>query len=428
MDVGSTQAAEDGLRDFRSVYRAHYGFVWHALHRFGVAPAVVDDAVQDVFVVAYRRRASYRGPTPKPWLYGIARRVASNYRRSTRRRDQRDQALPRAMRPTPNDGTREAIEGLERYLAGLRSEDRELFVLSELEGMTGPELASVTGRNVQTIYTRVRKLKVELGQHVGGHVGGLERVRRERPQATARSWAVLLPVLQRSPPPGTATVATATGWGATGWGWVVGVVGAASLALVVGTRPSEGRSEVATEPAQARESTGARAHASAEPAVIPVPVVPSSFATEPAVVGEVSPPPVPAASPAAPAAPSDATRVAPTSSRPRSDATTEAPPDDGLGAETELLRRASTELAGGNASAALRTATEHARRFPRSALADVRTAVRIEALCGLGKAAQARGEAQVFLRAHPGSPVAERIERACTSPSYESADADKTGA
>lgn len=424
MVVVSTCAAEDGLRDFRAVYRAHYGFVWHALRRFGVAPAVVDDAVQDVFVVAYRRRDSYRGPSPKPWLYGIARRVASNHRRSTRRRDQRDQALPRAAQPVVNDGTREAIEGLERYLAGLRFEDRELFVLSELEGMTGPELASATGRNVQTIYTRVRKLKVELRQHVGG----LERVRRERPQASARSWALLLPAL-RSSSPATGIATAASGW-ATGWGWVVGAMGAASLALAVTTTPVPGRPELAAEQADARGSASARAHESAEPEV-PTAPPPSPVASKSLVV-EVSRTPEPssrtAASPVSTAALDAPSRVPPTSPRSRSDATTEAPTDEGLGVETELLRRASTELAAGNADAALRAAVEHGRRFPDSVLADLRTAVRIEALCELGKASQARGEARVFLRTHPGSPVAERVERACTSASYESTDPDKTGA
>src|SRR5687767_14923367 len=127
MEVTSTGATDDGLRDFRGVYLAHYGFVWHALHRFGTAPVALDDAVQDVFVVAYRRRADYRGPSPKLWLYGIARRVASNYRRAHRRRTQRDQALPLALRRPLHDGTHEAIETFERYLMGLRRADRELF-------------------------------------------------------------------------------------------------------------------------------------------------------------------------------------------------------------------------------------------------------------------------------------------------------------
>jgi RNA polymerase sigma factor (sigma-70 family) len=411
MEVVSTPAAGDGLRDFRAVYRAHYGFVWHALHRFGVPAGAVDDAAQDVFVVAYRRRESYRGPSPKPWLYGIARRVASNHRRSTRRRAQRDQALPRATRPAVTDGTREAIEGFERYLVGLPSADRELLVLSELEGMTGPELAAVTGRNVQTIYTRVRKLKVELGQVMGG----LDRVRRERPQATARGWALLVPVLRGSPSPASAVAtAAASGWGATGWGWVVGVVGAASLALVVTTTPRADRPAPGSDP---RATVDARAREPAPPAVSSGPS-PAADAPE-AAVREASPAPAPGPTlaPAEPTAPHAAARAPSTPPTARRDAADQAPAGDGLGVETTLLRRASTELAAGRADAALRTTAEHGRRFPGSALADLRTAVRIEALCEVGKAAQARGEAELFLREHPGSPVAERIERACRSPS-----------
>jgi RNA polymerase sigma-70 factor (ECF subfamily) len=413
MVVASTRPAEDGLRDFRAVYRAHYGFVWHALHRFGVTPAVVDDAVQDVFVVAYRRRDTYRGPSPKPWLYGIARRVASNYRRSLQRRTQRDQALPRATRPPAADGTREIIEGLERYLAGLRSEDRELFVLSEIEGMTGPELASATGRNVQTIYTRVRKLKVELGEHVGG----LERVRRERPQATARSWALLLPVLRDSSQ-AVGTAAAATGWGVTTWSWVVGAVGVASLAIVAAALPDRDRAQNGIATSETRASAGARAHASAEPGAPSLPL-PTQATLEPPIE-EAAPPPAP--SPTAATSPTttepsrDAARIT-SPARPADASTTEPPPSDGLGVETELLRRASTELSAGNASAALRTTIDHARRFPDSTLADLRTALRIEALCELGKTEQARGEAKLFLRERPGSPVAERIDKACTSAS-----------
>lgn len=430
MVVASTRSAEDGLRDFRAVYRAHYGFVWHALHRFGVAPAVVDDAVQDVFVVAYRRRDSYRGPTPKPWLYGIARRVASNYRRSLQRRAQRDQALPRATRPPAADGTREIIEGLERYLAGLRSEDRELFVLSEIEGMTGPELASATGRNVQTIYTRVRKLKVELGEHVGG----FERVRRERPQATARSWALLLPVLRESAQAAGATAAAAaTGWSVTTWSWAVGAVGVASLAIVAAALPDRDRAGSGAATDETHASAASPAHAPGERGASPGASVVTPGASvltpgtrthdEPAAAPPTSTSSVPRVVPAVPEpAPSQSPATLPTTTEPGHDdaartsssaPTTPAPPSDSLGVETELLRRASTELTAGNATAALRTTIEHARRFPESPLADLRTAVRIEALCALGKAEQARGEAELFLREHPGSPVAERIEDAC---------------
>jgi RNA polymerase sigma factor (sigma-70 family) len=414
MGVTSTALADaervDPLRDFRGVYRAHYGFVWHALHRFGTTPMLLDDAVQDVFVVAYRRRADYRGPSPKPWLYGIARRVASNYRRASRRRVQRDQALPRAARTDRADPAREAIETLDRFLAGLSPHDRELFVLAKLEGMTGRELAEATGRNMQTLYTRLRKLENELQ----GQLGELERVRRARPRATAQSWALLMPALQGGALPAASGVAAAA---ASGWGWVA-ALGVAALGLAI-VDPLHDDADPATPIAAStiQASEQPRSISAVEPATVTAPaadpIAPRAEAGAPASAASST------------AARDRAARERPRRSDP--DPSTDAPVPEGLAVETELLRRASTALQEGDAAAALRTSSEHARRFPGSALADLRSAVRIEALCDLGKTAQARGEAHVFLRANPGSPVAERIEHACTSPPKKLPDPDKTG-
>ena len=62
---------DDALRDFRAVYRAHYGLVWHALFRLGVPPDALEDAVQDVFVVAYRRRDDYAGTSTRRGCTGL---------------------------------------------------------------------------------------------------------------------------------------------------------------------------------------------------------------------------------------------------------------------------------------------------------------------------------------------------------------------
>jgi DNA-directed RNA polymerase specialized sigma24 family protein len=54
---------------------------------FGVAPEDTDDAVQDVFMTAVRRWKAYRPEHDlEGWLHGICRKVASNIRRTKRRR------------------------------------------------------------------------------------------------------------------------------------------------------------------------------------------------------------------------------------------------------------------------------------------------------------------------------------------------------
>ena len=57
---------------------------------------------------------------------------------------------------------------------------------------------------------------------------------------------------------------------------------------------------------------------------------------------------------------------------------------DGLAEEVALLSRAETELRAGRPAKALLVLAEHQRKFPRGALAEERTAARIQALCALG--------------------------------------------
>ena len=95
-DIGSraevspvTEQNVRGVDDvgFGALYDANIDALWRLLERLGVPSSVIDDAAQDVFVIAYRRRAEFRGDsTLRTWLTGIALRVAKDYRRSRSRR------------------------------------------------------------------------------------------------------------------------------------------------------------------------------------------------------------------------------------------------------------------------------------------------------------------------------------------------------
>lgn len=85
-----------------------------------------------------------------------------------------------------------------------------------------------------------------------------------------------------------------------------------------------------------------------------------------------------------------------------------------LAAERELVARAWRALALGETSTALDAAAEHARRFPAGLLAPERTAIDTIARCRRGDADGPR-RASAFHRAHPGSPLAERVDEACVA-------------
>ena len=71
---------------FEAVYIRHAGFVWRILRGMGVPDSLVEDAVQDVFLVVLRRLPGFDGRhSVKTWLYEIAYRVACEYRRKSKR-------------------------------------------------------------------------------------------------------------------------------------------------------------------------------------------------------------------------------------------------------------------------------------------------------------------------------------------------------
>jgi hypothetical protein len=89
---------------------------------------------------------------------------------------------------------------------------------------------------------------------------------------------------------------------------------------------------------------------------------------------------------------------------------------DGLTEEVALLSRAETELRAGRPAKALVALAEHQRKFPRGALAEERTAARIQALCALGRSDEANAQLRQLRHISPNSAHEERARQACRDP------------
>lgn len=88
---------------------------------------------------------------------------------------------------------------------------------------------------------------------------------------------------------------------------------------------------------------------------------------------------------------------------------------DTIAEEASLLRTAHSALATGDGTSVMRALDEHARRFPRGALAEERDAARVLALCAQGRAPEARASASAFVSSNPRSPFAAQVRRSCAS-------------
>ena len=155
---------------FAQVFDAHATFVWRVLRRLGVPDADADDAVQDVFLVVHNKLVAYeeRG-SMRAWLFTISRQVASHRRRSAARRDRTQAGLPEAELPeNPHDAAmrREAVALVHDFLAELDESQAMVFYLSDVEGMTAPEIADSLAVKLNTVYGRLRVARQRFEQFV----------------------------------------------------------------------------------------------------------------------------------------------------------------------------------------------------------------------------------------------------------------------
>jgi RNA polymerase sigma-70 factor, ECF subfamily len=160
-----------------ALFRAHAGFVASFLRRIGTASADVDDLVQEVFLIAHRKGGFVVGSGhPKSWLAAIAFRVASTSRRTQRRRrEDADTGIdgihsPHADAARVLEG-RAALQRVQQALDKLTLDDRAIFVLFELEGLSCEAIAAAFEIPVGTTYSRLHNVRKRF---IEAHAG-LER-------------------------------------------------------------------------------------------------------------------------------------------------------------------------------------------------------------------------------------------------------------
>jgi RNA polymerase sigma factor (sigma-70 family) len=136
----------DEERLFETHFRGYAGRV-HAFALRRADPEVAQDVTAETFLVAWRRRAEMP-PEPLPWLYGIARGVLANERRTSNRR--LSLAARLAAEPAAPDSGSDSDHEVLQALASLRESDREALLLSAWEGLSTKEARSNCGSKVPT--------------------------------------------------------------------------------------------------------------------------------------------------------------------------------------------------------------------------------------------------------------------------------------
>jgi len=167
----STRALDATKLDVAEVFAREADYVHTALRRLGVHPGDLEDAVHDVFIAVHRQREAFDpARSLRAWLYGFAVRVASNHRRTVKRRRESD---PPAVEPADERPSAETILDsndrrslLLRALDTLRHERRDILVLHDLDGISMPDIARSIGVPLNTAYSRLRLAREDIAAAV----------------------------------------------------------------------------------------------------------------------------------------------------------------------------------------------------------------------------------------------------------------------
>lgn len=154
--------------DFKTVYEQHFSFAWRSLRGLGVMESAIDDAAQDVFIVVHRKLDTVTEPEKiKSWIFSIVRRVASDHRRSLKRKGtavEFDDNTTATEVPTPHQNavSRQTLALVEQFMSKLDDERRAMFILYEIEQLSAAKIAEMLNVNMNTIYSRLKTIRNDL--------------------------------------------------------------------------------------------------------------------------------------------------------------------------------------------------------------------------------------------------------------------------
>lgn len=124
---------------------------------YPLVAADLDDLVEEVLLIAWRRFDDIPADAQIPWLIGVARNVLRNAVRKQRRIS----TLETQLRPAPPDAAAEdyviADQSIREALGSLSDDDREILLLHFWDGRTAVEIAVICGITTNAAAVRLSR-------------------------------------------------------------------------------------------------------------------------------------------------------------------------------------------------------------------------------------------------------------------------------
>lgn len=171
-------------RGFDLAYERYAERIFGFLVRLSRSRALAEDLLQHTFLRLAEHGPGLRANSDlRAWLFSVARNAFHSHLRARRvaaRLEASSLPEPGALSVTPESLS--AVADLERALASLSNEDRELLLLVGVEDMSHAEVSAVLRVDQATVRKRVSRARARLAQTLDeeGSVGHTERQANDR--------------------------------------------------------------------------------------------------------------------------------------------------------------------------------------------------------------------------------------------------------
>jgi len=165
--VDATLAASGDAHAFERLYRTHLARI-ASLARRMLGDEDADDVIQDVFVRAWQKLATFRGEAAfGTWLHRLAVNVILGRRETLGIRRRRHLDGDSALETVPSRRQSPEISlDFETAIGRLPEGARRVFVLHDVEGYRHDEIAEMLGLATGTSKSQLHRARMALRQHL----------------------------------------------------------------------------------------------------------------------------------------------------------------------------------------------------------------------------------------------------------------------
>jgi len=171
------EAARKGDLDaFNTLVLAYQHQVYNLAYRIMGDEASAADVTQEAFISAYKHMSSFRGESFKSWMYRIVTNASYDELRRRKRRPavsleglvddsetEIEYDIPdESIGPEARLEQRELASAIQAGIETLPPDQRLTLVLSDVQGMSYEEIASITGANLGTVKSRLSRARAKL--------------------------------------------------------------------------------------------------------------------------------------------------------------------------------------------------------------------------------------------------------------------------